>query len=146
MMCIISKERIAYYAQVEATRGEGFEVSPIAVQSQGKRLPNELIPTYGHSWISTPDCPSKIVDPQSEKKWWICDERAICNAMRGIDARHRVSRHRYVSDGSDRPHPLWRSHSAQMELFFADVPSSWHTTGFQKTDALVRGMVWNGCR
>jgi len=35
---------------VEGTRGEIFAASPIALQSQGKRVPNEPIPTYGHSW------------------------------------------------------------------------------------------------
>jgi len=33
MMCIISKERIAFCAQVEGTRGEIFAASPIALQS-----------------------------------------------------------------------------------------------------------------
>jgi hypothetical protein len=47
---IISKERIAYCAQVEGTRGEIFAASPIALQSRCKRVPNEPIPMYGHSW------------------------------------------------------------------------------------------------
>jgi hypothetical protein len=81
MMCIISKERIVFCAQVEGTRGEIFAVSPIPLQSytisqeriaiwmqvegirgeilagstislqfQWMRIPNEPIPTYGHSW------------------------------------------------------------------------------------------------
>jgi len=49
-MCIISKERIAFCAQLEGTRGEIFTTSPIAFQSQCKRVPNEPIPTYGNSW------------------------------------------------------------------------------------------------
>ena len=47
---IISKERIAFCAQVEGTRGEIFAASPIVLQSQCKRVPNEPIPTYVHSW------------------------------------------------------------------------------------------------
>jgi len=35
---------------VEATRGEIFAASPVALQSRCKRVPNEPIPTYGHSW------------------------------------------------------------------------------------------------
>ena len=61
MMCIISEERIAFCAQVEETRGEVFAVSPIALQFRCKRVPNEPIPTYGHSWPSTQDCSFKIV-------------------------------------------------------------------------------------
>jgi len=34
---------------VEGTRGEIFASSPIALQSRCKRVPNEPIPTYGHS-------------------------------------------------------------------------------------------------
>jgi len=32
-MCIMSKERIAFWAQVEGTGGEIFAASPIALQS-----------------------------------------------------------------------------------------------------------------
>jgi len=49
MMCIMSKERILFCAQVEGTRGEAFAASTIAVQSRCKCVHNELIPTYGHS-------------------------------------------------------------------------------------------------
>jgi len=35
---------------VEGTRGEIFTVAPIELQSQCKRVPNEPIPMYGHSW------------------------------------------------------------------------------------------------
>jgi hypothetical protein len=49
-MCIISKERIAICAQVEGTQGEIVAMSPIALQSRCMRVPNESIPTYGHSW------------------------------------------------------------------------------------------------
>jgi len=34
---------------VEGTRGEIFAASPMALQSRCKRVPNEPIPTYGHS-------------------------------------------------------------------------------------------------
>ena len=46
----------------------------------------------------------------------------MCNVTRGIDAGCGVIRHRGVSDGSDGARPLWRSHSARTEMFFADVP------------------------
>jgi len=121
MMCTISKERIAFCAQLEGTRGVSFAVSPIALQSWYQCVPNEPIPTYRHSWPSTPECSLKIGDRQSEKKQWNSDERTICNATCGIDAGRGVSRHRGVSDGSDGACPLWRSHSARTELFFADV-------------------------
>jgi len=49
-MCIISKEMIAFCAQVEGARGDIIEVSPIALQSRCKRVPKEPIPTYSHSW------------------------------------------------------------------------------------------------
>jgi len=49
-MCIISQERIAFWALVEGTRGEIFAASPIALQSRRKGVPNEPIPMYGHSW------------------------------------------------------------------------------------------------
>jgi hypothetical protein len=121
MMCIISKERIAFCAQVEGTRGVVFAVSPITLQSRCKRVPNETISTYGQSWPSPPECSFKIGDQQSEKKRWSSDRRAICNATRGIKAAHGVIRHRGVSDGSDGARLLWQSHSAQTELFFADA-------------------------
>ena len=35
---------------VEGTRGEIVAASPIALQSRCQRVPNEPIPTYGHSW------------------------------------------------------------------------------------------------
>jgi hypothetical protein len=47
---IISKEKITICAQIEGTRGEIFAASPIALQYRCKRVPNEHIPTYGHSW------------------------------------------------------------------------------------------------
>ena len=67
-MCRITEERIALCVQVEGMRGEVFAVSPIALQSRCKRVPNEPIPTYGHSWPSTPECSSKLGDRPSEKK------------------------------------------------------------------------------
>jgi len=80
---------------------------------------------WTHSDVSsqlptTPECIFKIGDQQSEKKLRNCDRRAICNATRGIDAGHGVIRHRGISDGSDGARPLWRSHSARTEMFFAD--------------------------
>jgi len=35
---------------VEGTRGQIFAASPIALPFLCKRVPNEPIPTYGHSW------------------------------------------------------------------------------------------------
>jgi hypothetical protein len=49
MMCIFSKERIAFGAQGEGTRGEIVATSPIALESRCMCVPNEPIPTYGHS-------------------------------------------------------------------------------------------------
>ena len=121
MMCIISKEWIAFCTQVEGSWGEVLAASPIALQFRWKLVPNEPIPTYGHSSPSTPECSFQIGDQQSEKKWWNCNGRVICNEIRGIDAGRRVSCHWDVSGGSDGPRPIWRSLSAQTELYFADV-------------------------
>jgi len=123
-MCIISKERIAFCAQVEGTQGEVFPASPITLQCRRKRVPNESIPKNGHSWPSTPECSFWLGEWQSEKKRLNCDGREICNAMRGIVAGYGVDSHQDVSDGSDALHPLWRSHSARTELFFADEEAS----------------------
>jgi len=127
MMCINSKESIEYCAQVEGTRGEVFAVSPIALQSRWKRVPNERILMYGHIWPSTPECSFKIGDRHCENRRWNWDERATSNVTRGITARHGSSRHQDVFDGSDGLFPLWRSHSIRMEVFFADEMSQ----GFQ---------------
>jgi hypothetical protein len=94
------------------------------LQSQCKRVPNEPIPTYDHSWASMPDCSFRIGERQSEYTQWNSDGRAICNATRGIEAGRGVIRHWCVSDGSDGAGPLWRSHFARTEIFFAngDIP------------------------
>jgi len=63
----------------------------------------------------------KVGGRQSEKKRRNGDRRAICNSTRGIDAGRGVIRHRGVSDGSDGARPLWRSQSAQTEMFVADA-------------------------
>ena len=122
MMCIISDERIVFCGLVKGTLVVVFAESPITLQSRCKRVPNEPIPTHGYSWPSTPECSFKIGDRQSEKKRWNCDGRAICNTTLGIGAGHGVSLHRDISDSSDGPRPLWQSHSARTELFFADLP------------------------
>ena len=57
------------------------------------------------------------IDWQSEKKRRNSDCWVICKATRGIDAGRGVIRHRGVSDGSDGWCPLWRSYSAQTEMF-----------------------------
>jgi hypothetical protein len=105
-MSIISKERTAFCVQVEGTRGEVFALPPIALQFRYKRVPNDPIQPYAHSWPSTRESLVKIGDRQSEKTQYKCDERAICNTTRAIDARRGVSRIRNVYDGSDGPHPL----------------------------------------
>ena len=132
MMCIISKERIAFCAQVEGTRGEIFATSPIAFQMHAftqwthSDLWSQLAPT--------PECLFKIGDWQSEKNRWNSDWRAICNATRGIETGCGVIRHRGVSDGSDGACPLWRSLSVRTEIFFADavdgVTSSYYLNSF----------------
>ena len=70
------------------------------------------------------------IDRQREKKRRNGDRRAICYATRAIDAGRGVICHRGVSDGSDRARPLWRSHSARTEMFFADgsCQSNWSTS------------------
>jgi len=81
--------------------------------------------THSEVWsqlATTPEGLFKIGDRQSEKKWRNGDRRAICDAMRGLDAGRRVIRPRGVSDGSDGARPLWRSNSARTEIFFADEP------------------------
>jgi hypothetical protein len=47
---IMCKERIAFCVQLQGTQGEIFTVLPIALQSRCKRVTNEPIQTYGHSW------------------------------------------------------------------------------------------------
>jgi hypothetical protein len=69
---------------------------------------------------TTPEWSFTIGDRQNEKKRWNSDQRAIWNSTRWIDAGRRVIRHWGVSDGSDGARPLWRSHSARTEIFFAD--------------------------
>jgi hypothetical protein len=96
-------------------------VSPIALPSRCKCVPNGPIPTYGHSLPSMPERSFKIGNQHSEKKRRNCDGRAICNATCCIDAGRGVSRHRDVPDGSDGPRPLRWSHSARTESFFPDV-------------------------
>ena len=54
MVYIISNKIIAFCAPVEGTQGEIFTASPIALQSRCKRVPNEPIPRYGHSWPQRP--------------------------------------------------------------------------------------------
>jgi hypothetical protein len=47
--------------------------------------------------------------------------RGLCNTTRGIEAGRAVIRHRGVSDSSDGACHLCWSHSARMEIFFANV-------------------------
>jgi len=76
----------------------------------------------------------KIGDRQNAKRQWNTDRRAIYNVTHCIDAGRWVFRHRGVSDGSDGARPLWWSHSARTEYFFADVelatlPNPWFSSG-----------------
>jgi len=72
----------------------------------------------------------EIGDRQNAKRQWNSDRRAIYNARCCIDAGRGVIRHRGVSDGSDRVRPLWRSHSARTEYFFAnDKARLYYETG-----------------
>jgi len=80
--------------------------------------------THSDVWsqlATTPEWLFKIGDRQSKKKRWNGDRRAICDATRGLDAGRGVIRQWGVSDGSDRARPLWQSHSARTEIFFADA-------------------------
>ena len=80
--------------------------------------------THSDVWsqlATTPQCSFTIGYRQSQKKWGNCDRRAICNATRRFGAGRGVVCHRGGSDGSDGARPLWRSHSARTEMFFADV-------------------------
>lgn len=75
----------------------------------------------GLQLATAPECSVKIGDRQREKKWWECDQRAICNTMCGIGAGCEVIPHRGVSGSSDEARPPWRSYPGQMEIIFADV-------------------------
>jgi len=80
--------------------------------------------THSNIWpqlATMPQCVFTIGYRQSEQKRRNRDWRAICTATRCIGAGRRVVCHRGVSDGSDRVRPLWWSHSARTEMFFAHV-------------------------
>jgi len=82
-------------------------------------VPNEPIPTYGHSW-PPPQCSFTMDYRGSGKKQRNWNLRPICNPTRCISAGRGVVCHRGVSDGSDGACPLWPSHFARTEMFFAD--------------------------
>jgi len=113
-------------------------------------IPMQACTEWTHSDVwsqlaTKPECLFKIWDRQSEKKQRNGDRRAICNATRGFDAGHGVIRHRGVSDGSDGAHPLWRSHSARMEMFFADASQSldeWNNLGTPRSKRTVSALAW----
>jgi len=81
-----------------------------------------------------PEWSFKIGDWQNAKRQWNCDQRVIYNTTRCIDAGHWVIRRQGVSDRCDGARPLWRSHSARTEYFFAD--GAWHDE--------QRGQTWLG--
>jgi len=92
-------------------------------------IPMQACTEWTHSDVwsqlaTTIECLFKIWDRWSEKKHRNGDRRAVCNATRGIDDGRGVICHRGVSDGSDGVSPLWWSHSAQTEMFFADEPNT----------------------
>jgi len=99
--------------------------------------------THSDVWsqlATTPEWSFKIGDRQNEKKRWNPDQRAIWNATCWIDAGRGVIRHWGVSDSSDGARPLWRSHSAGTEIFFADAEltaSTWLILQTVQTNALV---------
>ena len=104
---------------VEGMWGEIFAASPIAI-------PMHAYTQWTHSDVwsqlaTTPECLFNITDRQSKKKWGNGDWRAIYNATRRIDAWRGVYCHRGVSDVPDGARPLWCSHSARIEIYFADV-------------------------
>jgi len=78
-------------------------VDRYALQSPCKRVHNEPIPTYGHSW---PQRQSVCLKSDADRARRNGDRRAICNSTPGIDAGRGVIRHRGVSDGSDGARPL----------------------------------------
>jgi len=81
----------------------------------------------------------KIGDWQNDKKRWNSNQRAICNATHWIDAWHRVIRHQGVSVSSDGVRPLWWSHSAWTEMFFADDNRTMDPLSRQKC-------LWRHCK
>jgi len=104
-MCVISKERIAFCAQVEGMRGEIFAASPIALHSQCKGVPNGPIPTYGDIW---PQLQIAYLEQGIDKV-----KRNSETALRGRYATQRivlmpgkVISQLGISDGSDGVRPL----------------------------------------
>jgi len=92
MMGIISKESIACCARVEGMRGEIFAMSPIKLQSRWKRVPNEPIPMYGHSW---PHCQCVSLTKETQRV-----RRNVETAIGGWYAMRGVVS---VSNGSGLP-------------------------------------------
>jgi len=122
MMCIISKQNcILRTGRRNARRDICSVTHRIAIPMQARTR-------WTHSDVlsllaTTPEWSFKIGDRQNAKRQWSSDRRAIYNATHCIDAGCGVIRHRGVSDGSDGARPLWQSHSARTEYFFADAPS-----------------------
>ena len=90
---------------------------------QRSQLLQNLTRTHSDQWSQSatmPQCSFTREYWQSKKNWRNCDGSVICNVMRGIGTGRRVICHWGLSDSSDGARPLWRSHSAQTEMFFAD--------------------------
>jgi len=120
MMCIIIKENCILRAGRRNARRDICSVTHrIAIPMQARTQ-------WTHSDVlsqlaTTPEWSFKIGDRQNAKRQRNSDWRAIYNATRCVDAGRAGIRHRGVSDRSDGARPLWRSHSARTEYFFADV-------------------------
>ena len=99
--------------------------------AQWSQLLQNLTRTHCDVWLqlaTTLQYSFTIGYRQSKKNQRNWDRRAICNATRGIGAGRGVICHRGSSDGSDGGRPLWHSHSARTEMFFADVLWDKHST------------------
>jgi len=100
----------------------------------------------------TPQSTFKIRDRQCKKKRWNHNGRVIFNVTRGINTGHWVNLQRHLSDSTDVPRPLWRSHSAQCEIIFANVTPpksltlSWQSFSEWGGDRVAFSCAYNGCQ
>jgi len=130
-MCIIRKANCIFRAGRRNARRDIRSVThriPIPMQARTQWTHTDVFSQLA----TTPEWSFKIGDRQNAKRQWNSDRRAIYNATRCFDAGRGVIRHRGVSDGSYGARPVWRSHSARTEYFFADAPA--------KPDPLVHTM------
>jgi hypothetical protein len=111
MICIISTERIAFWAEVEGTQEEIFAMTHIELQPRFRRACIVSIPTHLPQLTTTPEYSFNLGDSLSEEMQWNSNRRAICNAKSYFEARHGIISHWSFSDGLDGACPLCRSHS-----------------------------------